>query len=454
MVRATVAQLQEMHRILKAGGAEYDASGNIVWGSWKRGAAGEAAKALNVHTNTIYNWTKEFPKSPEREPRKKEVKPSYIEEFDSSKTVQDFIESYKTKSRTIRETYYRSGLMGWTILNKKEPLSWTEEDYKTLWNHPDFRDSETGRTSFSYAVGLRKWMLHCKMYDLLKDAYFDTRDLKRQAGAKLTHYLKSETELVDVINNIQYPDTLMMFDVGIQCGGRWSSLQKIKPQDISYQTNMIVMKEPKVRQILERVFIPETMDVIKQYIYDFNFKGDQRIFPRRMDAINDDLTQAGKAAKITFDLTTHTAIKHTFVSLAANHGVSLEIVSKQTGTDPSTLMKFYAGIGKQKIRHELLGEEYVRPTYHELMRKIQPVVMERYAQIKDRLKAVDGISKKYTKKTEKPKQKRKINWGALEALADSDKTKEPSKKAFKQAIKLHDQGLSDDEIREKMGWKK
>jgi len=349
MVRATTIQIQNMHDALKKHGAKYDKDGNIIKGSWRRGAIKAAAEAVGKDRRTIYNWLDEHPNRPEREPRVKKVIPRYVEDFMDSETVKQFIE--KKVGKTKNSEYVTIGLNAWRILGKKDPINWTEEDYQLLWSHPEFRDEMTGKTGFQYAIGLRAWMTHCKMYDTLK--IYDTKGLKRPKGAKKTHWLKTTEELNAVINNIEYPDTLMMFFIGIQCGSRFGSIQRTNPSHISYATDQINMYEPKVKTYVERDFPPETLETLKQYIYDFDFKGKQRIFPRTINMINDDLKQAGLKAEITFTLTTHVAMKHTFVSLASNRGVSLEVVCRQAGTDAKTIMDFYAGIDRRKIRAEL-----------------------------------------------------------------------------------------------------
>lgn len=448
MVRATTLELQKMHDALKKNGAKYDKDRKIIKGSWRRGAIKAAAEAVGKDRRTIYNWLDVHPRRPEREPRKKPVIPKYVAEFKDSETVKDFEEKKVGKTRCSE--FAAIGLIAWRILGKKDPISWTEGDYQLLWRHPDFRDEMTGKIAYHNAIGLRSWMSHCKMFDLLK--IFGTKGLKREAGAKKTHWLKSEYEIESVIENIEFPDTLIMFFIGVQCGSRFSSIALTRPRQIDYTTNMILMREPKTTQILERDFPSETLEILKQYIYDFNFQGNQRIFPRRLTAINKDLTLAGKNAGIPFPLTTHTAMKHTFVSLASNRGVSLEVVSKQTGTDPKTLMDFYAGLDRRKIRHELIGEEYEEPTYHEVIKAISKAVKTRYEAIKGRLESVDGLSTdgRRKKAPEPPRKPRTVNWSAIEAMVASEKTPAHLKKYHEKRLKMHRQGLSDDEIRKRM----
>jgi len=447
MVRATTQDIQKMHDIMKKHGSQYDKNGEIVWGSWKRGAGKEFSETFKKDRRTMYNWLKEHPRRPEREPRKKKVIPRYVAEFEHSETVKDFIE--KKVGKTKNKEYVRIGLTSWRILEKKDPINWTEEDYHILWRHPAFRDEMMGTITFANAVGLRAWMMHCKMYDTVKA--FDTKGLKRPKGAKKTHWLKTIEEINAVINNIEYPDTLLMFFIGIQCGARFSSIKRTTPGQISYATNQINMYEPKVKQYVERDFIQESLETLKQYVYDFGFKGNERIFPRGLTMINQDLKQAGIKAEIDYPLTSHVAMKHTFVSLASNRGVSLEVVSRQAGTDPKTLMDFYAGIDRRKIRAELCGEEYERPTYHEIIKDANKTVIKRYAEIKNKLVEINGLAKTSTgRKTPKPKKPRATNWDAIQKMIASPKTPEHLRKAWRIRLKLHKQGLSDAEIREKL----
>lgn len=443
MVRATTRTLQELHDHLKKNGAEYDDHGNVIWGSWRRGAIESAAKKFDVHRNTIYNWLKKHPRHPQRELRKGVI-PKYVERFEDSETVQLFLDDKKGK-RKLSE-YMRVGLQAWKILNEKDPLSWTEEDYRLIWEHPEFRDPMMGTISFNNAVAVRQWFPYSKLSHLKDEPYFTTKGLKRPKGMKKTHWLKSQQEIEDVINYLQYPDTLWMFFLGIQCGGRFSSMRLIKPVDITYVNGTIMMWEPKVKQYVERDFLKEVLTTLKKYLFDFNFEGKNRIFPRSLNNINSDLTQAGRRAKIPFSLTTHTALKHTFVSLASNHGVSLEVVSRQTGTDPNTLMDFYAGLDRRKIRHELCGEEYQRPDFDQLIRNLIPIVKDKYEAIKTTMKPQE---QKKARKLERAK-KRKINWKTIEKMVDNENTPEPLKAYWSEALKLHKEGMKYSEIKKRL----
>jgi len=452
MVDASVRDLQRMHDVLKKNGAKYDDNGKIIKGSWRRGAIKKAAEELGVSRPTIYTYIKGFPRPPQRELRKKPVIPKYVEEWKESQTVKDFEENcdrliaQKKLSDSSKSRYMYAGLQAWRILGKKDPISWTEEDYRTCWEHPDLRDTETGLISFHHAIGLRQWMVHCKMLDLPKMDYFSTKGLKRKKGRKLAHWISTEQDFINVINNIERPDTLMMFNIGIQCGARFSSLRLIKVADIMYATNSILMYEPKVKETEERVFLEETLQNLKLYVYHMGYEGKHRIFTARLHEINDDLKQAGKKARIPFDLTTHVGMKHTFVSFASNHGVSLEVVSLQTGTDPNTLMQYYAGVGKGKIRHELLGEKLEEPDYHETMKRLQPIIAQRYEEIKDAIAATKTV----TVEIDGKKVKKKINWNSIEKMASNPNTPEALRKYWTEALKLHKEGLSYSEIKKRL----
>jgi len=442
-MRWTVAEVQALHNFLDG----YRKSD----GTYKRGAISKAADKFEVSRQTIYNVLAQHPIAPSRMPRIKKLEPQYIEVWDTSSTVTAFIESKKKVAKLGQ--YLTTGREAWLILNRKDPTTWDIEDYKLLWNHERFTDPETGYISFAHAVALRQWMVHAKRIDLTKDPYFTTKGLKRAPGRKLTHWIQSEQQFIDVINAIHYPDTLNLFNIGIQSGGRHSSIRLTKPEDIMYANSTIKMYEPKTKDMVERVFLKSTLENLRNYIIYYDFKGGQRIFPNSLAQINEDLKQAGEKARIPFDLTTHVGLKHTFASFAANHGVSLEIVSLQTGTDPGTLMKFYAGIGQGKIRHELLGEPYREPDWHEVMIRLQPVVAKRFEEIKDNLRLRDKLKPRAKEKKRKTRPKRKISWSAVEKMVENPKTPEPIRKAWEKALKFHRKGYTDAQVKKAMGWK-
>jgi len=442
-MRWTVPEVQALHNFLN----KYKKSD----GSYRRGAITKAAEKFSVSRQTIYNVLEQHPTSPRRQPHTKKLKPKYIAEWETSPTVRDFTESKKNIEKLGQ--YLSTGREAWKILNKKDPTTWDIEDYKTLWKHERFKDPETGRIRFAHAVAIRQWMVFAKYIDLTKDPYFTTKGLKRAPGRKLTHWIQSEKQFIDVINAIQYPDTLMMFNIGIQCGGRHSSLRLIKPEDIMYANSTIKMFEPKTKDMVERIFLKPTLENLRRYIMHFDFKGGQRIFPNSITNINEDLKQAGEKARIPFDLTSHVGMKHTFASFAANRGVSLEIISLQTGTDPGTLMKFYAGIGQGKIRHELLGEPYREPDWHEVMIKLQPIIAARFNQIKGHLRLRDKLKPRTKEKQRRAQKKARINWSSVEKLIEAKKTPEPLRKAWKKALALHRKGYTDAQVKKEMGWR-
>ena len=52
-------------------------------------------------------------------------------------------------------------------------------------------------------------------------------------------------------------------------------------------------------------------------------------------------------------MTTH-ILKHTCVTQMSLHGIDIDVISEYIGTDPKTLMDFYRGGGREKIRSQIL----------------------------------------------------------------------------------------------------
>lgn len=438
----TKERVNELHEFLGRGWKHQD-------GTYKKGYKVAAAEKFGVSDDNIFDILKKFPNPIQRESKTGNLTPTYTEEFLSLDRVKEMEKRKQGVSKSKLQQYLSVGLKSWKILNKKHPDAWTEADFKMLWAHPDMKDPETGMISFGNASALRNWMQHLALYDSLNSGYFTTKKLKRQAGRKLTHWVKTEEEFKAVIDAIQYPDTLILFSMGIQCGGRLSSFKNLTPEKISYADETVIMHEPKVKQIVTRDFLQNLLQLLKTYIIDTGTSGRGRVFTATDEKLNEDMKQAGKKAGIDFDLTSHVALKHTFVSFASNHGVPLEIVSQQTGTDPSTLMKFYAGTDRERTRHFLLGKPHKESDFHEVMNRLNDYAAARYQTIKGRTrsgaeaKARRGANISAGMKRQGPR----YNWAAGEKLAKNPKAPIGIRKGWEFILKLHRQGLSDAEIK-------
>jgi len=444
-MRLTEEQLRTIQRIVKP---VKNQAGNIV--GYK--GISEAARQLKKSRPTIYEAVK-YLQTLEHIEKAKRIIPKYVEEWEQSETVQRMKNEWK-KAPVQQERNLLYGRLAWKLLGKKDPADWDEEDYRKLWLNPDFQNPTTGEIRADISVALRNWMDLTKKFEF--KSIFAAGD-KGPKGAKRTHYLKTYDEMVAVINNIQFPDTLVGFRQGTESGARASSLFRTKPGDIDQTQAIINMYEPKVKKFEPRTFNDCTINFIRKYIQEFNFDKNQPIYPRfqgtnGLTNFNNDLKQAGEKAKIDFDLTSHVGMKHTFVSQSSPRGLSMETIVAQTGTDPGTIRDYYLAIDQGKIRHEIRGEPYKEPTYHEFINSLDPIYRARYEQIRGNLHRADGLSTKPPKpKEEKPRKRRAIAWNAIESMVKNPKS--PNIDIWKRALALHRQGLSDGEIRQRMGWK-
>jgi hypothetical protein len=236
---------------------------------------------------------------------------------------------------------------------------------------------------------------------------------------------------------------------GIQCGGRLSSHKWLTPEKISYADETIIMWEPKVKHWVTRDFLGSALQLLRNYIVDAGIKGSGRVLTATDEVLNDDLKQAGVKAGIDFDLTSHVALKHTFVSFASNHGVPLEIVAQQTGTDPSTLMKFYAGTDRERTRHYLLGKPHKEPDFHEVMNRLNQHAMTRYQEIRTHRRgdAEAKASKAANIRAGIKKLGVRYNWAAGAGIMKSETAAPALIRGWKHLFELRAKGLSDAEIK-------
>jgi hypothetical protein len=277
---------------------------------------------------------------------------------------------------------------------------------------------------------------------------------KKNIGSKKDDYLQ-ESELKAFVENINEIDTLVLHRLGVEGGGRISSqllMGTTLPNGYRCQAvwsqNKITMFEPKVEGSktggrVARYFTPLTMAFFKRYVDDFNLMGSwfQRFpsedgnyqsfsasikaagfragiwrFKRakqgeqlqqgeklsqengrvyRLKPVND--TKKGTVAyrkqwltegKMT---TSHTVMKHTFVSLAGLHGLSLDDCAEQCGTDPTTIKDFYHGTLGDKLRNAILGEQTFEPWQKWIERFVNPLYTKRYNELMNKGKTAFDV---------------------------------------------------------------
>ncbi len=292
------------------------------------------------------------------------------------------------------------------------------------------------------AMRLEDSPLSEKRFQFVDGDEWDTTG-KKNIGGKKDDYLQ-EQELKAFVGGINEIDTLVLHRLGLEGGGRISSqllMGKTLPTGYRCQAvwsqNKITMFEPKVEGSktggrVTRYFTPQTMAFFKRYVDDFNImgawfqrfptddsnyqsfsasikvagfragiwrfkkarKGDQlpegeKLAPNnqvyRLKPIND--TKKGTVTyhkqwltegKMT---TSHTVMKHTFVSLAGLHGLSLDDCAEQCGTDPTTIRDFYHGTLGDKLRAAILGEVDYIPWKKWISDFVDPLYTKRYKEL-------------------------------------------------------------------------
>lgn len=313
-------------------------------------------------------------------------------------------------------------------MTKRDPVLLTREQFASATRDPRFLD-ETGSIKFGNMSYIRNIMLiAARLPDVPLHGFtfsngdeFFTKGLKIKGG-KLEDYLQ-EPELIKFVQNLEAIDVLVMHRLGFEGGGRISSTSMVATEKILYDLNTIVMYEPKVKKTVKRVFVNETMNFVNQYIRDMGLIG--RLFKRHdsigrnYQSFNGSILRAGLAAglfryqkdpktgKYLFKekvvrkkggggalstqkeylfegkkTTSHTTMKHTFVSLASQHGFSLDDCGNQCGTDPATLREYYHGGAESNLVNVVLGKKTFEPWNEWIARLIDPLYRKRYAELK------------------------------------------------------------------------
>jgi integrase len=327
----------------------------------------QTSKLLEISRPTIDAILREHPTPPAK------TLPKYVFQWEETAGNKLFAEKYQ--GRLKASTYGRivlHGLRAWLYLDKKDPASWDIEDYRKVWQCERFRDPITGKVRFLVALSFRKWMRGIGRGDLCALEEFTTKGLRGAKGARKQWFLEDE-EIERFIEAMDREDLLVAFVLSVFSGGRASSVMPtengkgVRPMDIDERNCGILMFEPKRQEYVPRLFHPRVIELVMSYVHDCAIKPNESLFvgySAMRELLKEVARKAGVSKVAQMRGAWHIA-KHTFVSQGAYHGLSIEVISEQTGTDANTLIEFYAGIKEKKMRKELLGEKIDIEPFHE-----------------------------------------------------------------------------------------
>jgi hypothetical protein len=332
----------------------------------------EAARRTGLTRPTIYKILEEHPTKPSK------VKPKYVETLTDSEGYRRLEQLYSKSishnawTNTIYTVQLAFKILGYS----KDPISWTEEDYRQLWAAPEFHKEECKGIGKMYAIALRRLMRATDNHNMLAKFKFSNPP----EGKKKQWFLHTDDikQLVPVIDNTE---VLLKVLVGITTGARDSGLDSITLERCDFSSNCIEVYEKKVRHYVLKFPPFQVMQLLKQYVTDMGFKPSDKIFPTGYSTFNAQLKKLGKKAGITKKVTTH-ILKHTFVSQAHMHGVSGSTIANQTGTEHRCLVKFYRAESEGLLRSEMQGIKFNVKPFHIWAAQIALDFKARYAQLR------------------------------------------------------------------------
>lgn len=383
-VRVTHSQLEELFKILK-----------FKKGKWKN--ISKASEKLGISRPTIYKILKLYPEGLPEKPKK--TIPKYFQEWEQTECAKKIKELYwdRTKNRLSQMGEMISYILreAWRARNKKDPLTFDLEDYLFFWGtkeqapYPPFVDPQTNKIEFHKAIALRFAMRMGVARDLVDDPRFTTKGLKREAGRKKHWYLE-EDEIIRVVNCINEPDTLVLMYLGILVGGRFSALRGLNVAHIHRKEQFLMLYEPKVKRTVEKDLFDFSLEFIWRYIIDFDIK--DRLFYWDIEEYNKRLKKASIDAGLPEQkwMTSH-MLKHTCVTQMSLHGVDIDVISEYVGTDAATIMAYYRGGGREKIRAQILDLPRKQETWKQFVQRIHPYFVARYEHILPYAAKVNGI---------------------------------------------------------------
>ena len=332
----------------------------------------EASRKTKISRPTIYAILEKYPEKPSK------VKPKFMEELETSEGFKLIEKMYKARISAngwyiIRSTLKKAvKIIGYN----KDPVSWTEKDYHTLWYHKVFHSEECRGIGKKPATALRQLMRATNNHNLLEKFKY-----KNPPEGKRKQWFLHTSDIKELLPHIKNRETLLLLVLGISTGARHSGLMKIRLEHIDFVDNVIQVYEPKVREyVLKYPPIP-LMEILERYVKDMNLKPTDPIFKNGYTWHLKQLRNAGKDAGLTKTISTH-ILKHTFVSQAHRHGVSGSTISNQCGTELRCLVKFYRAEDESKLRNEMQGTVYKFKPFHQWISELCYFFRARYGELK------------------------------------------------------------------------
>lgn len=366
-----------------------EAKAKIIWqtckqdkvsGRWK--GVTKASRLTGVTRQTIYDFLEVMP-----EPKKtRKIQPKYVEKWESSAgylAISEHFRRFKDVKKETLNNYMRVAKEGWLFLRKKDPISWTLEDFLKLKENPAWFDHKAAeqmggepKISFAKASALRnvvEALGHKEWQDYLK-----TKKLKRAKGQKRQWYLEKH-EVKAIATAIEDFSASVLFYMACYTGSRimtyinaiFGSLNLSIAGNETWEAFEIKTGTPITKELNSRL-----VKRLKHYITVMKKAGlaghHDRIFPRGIKFYTDQLKEGAIKAglcetgpdpnnpkKIVDDLIHGFRIswhmtRHTFASLLLGEGASLQHVMQQGPWKSSdTLIDYYSGVDRAKTRESM-----------------------------------------------------------------------------------------------------
>jgi integrase/predicted DNA-binding transcriptional regulator AlpA len=335
-----------------------------------------ASRKTGISRPTIYKLLEAYPELPNK------TQPKYVKTFEQSEGYGLLELTYKKKicpaewRQTVRDCILAWRHLGGSSDNKKDPVCWTIDDWRQIWNMKDFYSKEAGGLLEQHATRLRRMMYSCDMAEALRKF----KGKKTPQGKHLDWYLH-DPDIKKLIAHIEDPDSLIFVLLGISTGARASALLRIRLEWVDFYAKTIKVYEPKVKAFAYKYPPFNVFDLLKKYVEDRWLKPKDKLFPRNYAFYCNAMKKAGVRAGLRKSTTTH-ILKHTYISQAHKHGVSAETVVDQVKTELRTIRKYYQHQSEAKMRHEMQGTDFKHVPFHEWLGALNYFFKARYNQLK------------------------------------------------------------------------
>ncbi len=212
---------------------------------------------------------------------------------------------------------------------------------------------------------LRNFMLYCLRNEWIEKNPFKNYKLKEVAPPPKEHLSKKEIELLmeKPMPNLRLENVRDIFVFCCLTGLAFADVKELKREHLTTdeQGNMWIRKPREKTAVMSTIpLLKQPKAILQKYAFDLHCMESGKLLPvpsnQKMNAY---MSEIATICGLNKKLTTHCA-RHTFVCLAVEYGMPIDVLAKILGHSNTNMTRHYAKFSEQLIGREMqkIGEVF------------------------------------------------------------------------------------------------